>query len=58
MGQAIVEKTHHRDHWFPGPLHCPICSLSLLFSPTKFSANKIFLTSAVKKKEKTHHLKH
>jgi hypothetical protein len=30
------------------PLHSPICSLSLLFSPTKFSANKIFLTSKKK----------
>jgi hypothetical protein len=29
------------------PLHSPICSLSLLFSITKFSKNKIFLISAV-----------
>jgi hypothetical protein len=33
---------------FRVPLHSPICSLSLLFSPTKFSTNKIFLTSAVR----------
>jgi hypothetical protein len=30
-------------------LHSPICSLSLLFSLTKFSTNKIFPTSAKKK---------
>jgi hypothetical protein len=33
---------------FQVPLHSPICSLSLLFSPTKFSTNKIFPTSAVR----------
>jgi hypothetical protein len=33
---------------FRVPLHSPICSLSLLFSPTKFSANKIFPTSTVR----------
>jgi hypothetical protein len=33
---------------FRVPLHSPICSLSLLFSPTKFSTNKIFLTAAVR----------
>jgi hypothetical protein len=37
----------HRITGFRVPLHSPICSLSLLFSSTKFSANKIFLTSAV-----------
>jgi hypothetical protein len=37
---------------FRVPQHSPICSLSLLFSPTKFSKNKIFLTSAKKKKKK------
>jgi hypothetical protein len=36
---------------FQVPLHSPICSLSLLFSPTKFSTNKIFPTSEKKKKE-------
>jgi hypothetical protein len=34
------------------PLHSPICSLSLLFSPTKFATNKIFPTSAKKIKIK------
>jgi hypothetical protein len=32
---------------FQVPLHFPICSLSLLFSPTKLFTNKILLTSAV-----------
>jgi hypothetical protein len=32
---------------FRVPLHSPICSLSLLFSPTKFSTNKILPTCAV-----------
>jgi hypothetical protein len=35
---------------FRVPLHSPIYSLSLLFSPTKFSTNKIFPTSKKKKK--------
>jgi hypothetical protein len=33
---------------FRVPLHSPICSLSLLFSPTKFSTNKMVPTSAVR----------
>jgi hypothetical protein len=37
---------------FQVPLHSPIFSFSLLFSPTKFSTNKIFLSSAKKKKKK------
>jgi hypothetical protein len=38
----------HRITGFRVPLHSPICSLSLLFSPTKFPTNKIFPTSAVR----------
>jgi hypothetical protein len=48
----IGYKTHSPPwpKWSPVsrvPLYSPICSLSLLLSPTKFSTNKIFLTSAV-----------
>jgi hypothetical protein len=44
------KKNHEGITGFRVPLHSPICSLSLLFSTNKFSTNKIFLTSAKKKK--------
>jgi hypothetical protein len=47
---TVVSKTPRQGITsFRVPLHSPICSLSLLFSPTKISTNKIFLTFKKKK---------